>query len=690
MIGLNENLAGAAARPADWLRLVDGAFAEGGWLQASLELEHRPQQERMAHAVAMAFDEDSALLAEAGTGVGKSLAYLVPGLIRAQMAQRQMLVSTHTIALQEQIQIKDLELVRRLFRSAPELVRFADFRSALLVGKGNYLCSSRLAQAIAAKVELFPTAEQEELLRIAAWATHSADGLRHELNPPPHPEVWEAVHADSGVCNRKNCNPEHCPYQRARARLRDANLVIVNHSLLFSLLNSGGATDRGAARGILFPNDFLVLDEAHTVPEVATEHFGLRLTSYALDRFLKSLHHPQRKRGLLQKLGSIREQQTVEDCIDSASLFFQHIRERVLAKQPVVRIREADTCEPLTVEPFKILSQQMRDIGNKLEDGPVREELAHQRSRLDGYFAGIEAFLVQAEERHVHWVERSGKHGQIVALRTAPIDVAPLVHEALFTKKTSVVLTSATLAMGGEIAPFQARIGAEDERIHIEDSPFDYARNMRVYVAADMPQPTAEDPRLALDSLVDYLRWCLLRVEGGSLVLFTSYTDLNRCAEQIEPDLRAAGRPLFVQGQQHNRTELVHRFRQAGNGVLCGTDSFWTGIDVPGDALSQVVITRLPFDVPTHPIAEARAEEVRGRGGMPFNEITLPEALVKFRQGIGRLIRTRTDRGLITILDTRVLTKTYGRLFLGCLPVRQFARITKVNRESLFQPFPAR
>lgn len=686
MIGLHEDCGGRTATD-EWLGLVARAFAEGGWLQDALDLEHRPQQERMARNVAQAFHDDTALLFEAGTGVGKSLAYLVPGLIRAQLAKRPMLVSTHTISLQEQIQLKDLEIVRRLFRATPELEKFADFRSALLVGKANYLCTTRLAQALEAKAELFPTHEQKELQRIAAWAAESKDGLRQELSPAPESEVWEWVSADSGACNRKHCSAESCFYQKARARLRLANLVIVNHSLLFTHIQAGGAAEKGAERGILFPDDFLVLDEAHTVPEVATEHFGLRVTSYGLDRFLKGLYHPQRKRGLLQKVGTARERQLVEDCLDASALFFNFIRDRVLTKQPVVRVRSEETCEPLAPEPFKILHQLLGSVGDKLADGPVRDEVTEQRGRLGTYFANIGQFLKLAQEDHVHWVERSGKNGSIVALRSAPLDVAPYLREALFSKNVATVLTSATLAMGGRIEPFQLRVGAERAPAIVEDSPFDYERHMRVYVASDVPQPSADAGRLAIEELADYVRWCALRVPGGSLVLFTSYTDLNRVAEIIEPDLRAAGRTLYRQGTDHSRTELTARFKAAKNAVLLGTDSFWTGVDVPGPALSQVIITRLPFEVPTHPVAEARAEWVREQGGNPFNDLTLPDALVKFRQGAGRLIRTKTDRGVITILDARVLTKSYGRLFLDCLPKREYERMTKADRESLFRPF---
>jgi ATP-dependent DNA helicase DinG len=241
--------------------------------------------------------------------------------------------------------------------------------------------------------------------------------------------------------------------------------------------------------------------------------------------------------------------------------------------------------------------------------------------------------------------------------------------------------------MGGTIEPFQKRIGAEGVASGVEHSPFDYARNMRVYVATDIPVPTAQDARLALDVLTDYIDFCTRRHPGGSLVLFTSYADLRAVAAALEPVYGGACRPFFMQGRDHSRTELARLLRESGNGVLFGTDSFWTGIDVPGDALSQVIVTRLPFEVPTHPVLEARTEWIRERGGSPFHELTLPDALIKFRQGIGRLIRSTKDRGLITILDSRIVGKPYGRQFLACLPQPNVRRITRLDRAERFQPF---
>jgi ATP-dependent DNA helicase DinG len=241
--------------------------------------------------------------------------------------------------------------------------------------------------------------------------------------------------------------------------------------------------------------------------------------------------------------------------------------------------------------------------------------------------------------------------------------------------------------VGGQIEPFAERMGAESARTIVVKSPFDYERNMRVYVASDVPLPSPQEAKLALDVLADYIDYCTQRVRGGSLVLFTSYTDMRAIAATLEPKLAAAGRPFLMQGADLSRTELAQQMRSRGNAVLFGTDSFWTGVDVPGDALAQVIITRLPFDPPTHPITEARCDHIREQGGNPFNELTLPDALIKFRQGIGRLIRTAGDRGLVTILDSRVLAKAYGRLFIDCLPHPQFTTVTRKTRNEKFHPF---
>lgn len=691
MIGLNDELSAAPVSPSRLPGLVAGIFAEGGGLESRLGLEHRPAQEQMARAVAAALGADAPLLFEAGTGVGKSVAYLVPGILHAVDARRPLIVSTHTISLQEQIETQDLPLCRRLFAADPALEAYAGFKSALLVGKSNYLCTTRLARALEDRASLFAEDDYAELQRIAGWAETSATGLRHELSPAPRGEVWEAVSADSSACARKYCDCDRCFYQRARARLRSAQVIIVNHALLFALIRAGGARAEGAtaeASGVLFPGDFVVLDEAHTVPEVATAHFGLSLGSRGLDRMLKHLYNPRTRRGLLVRQRGAQPRPFVEAALGAAARFFATVDATLLAARPIVRLR-APLAPALELESALAgLQRLVAGMADQLDDGRDRDELLEEKDRLQSYQASVGEWLSLADAGQVYWAERGGRLQTSVLLRSAPIDVAPALRRQLFGCGVSVIATSATLALGGEIGPFAARIGAEGARSAVAPSPFDFARQMRVYVAADMPLPSPDQARLALDALADYIAFCTQRVRGGSLVLFTSHSDLRAVAAALEPAYRAAGRPLLLQGEAASRTELARQMRSLGNAVLFGTDSFWTGVDVPGDALAQVVITRLPFDPPTHPVTEAQAERVRDLGGNPFNELTLPDALIKFRQGVGRLIRQQTDRGLITILDARVLAKSYGRIFLESLPQPEFTRLTRENRGEEFRPFP--
>jgi ATP-dependent DNA helicase DinG len=646
----------------------------------------------MAQTVAHAFTEDTPLLFEAGTGVGKSLAYLIPGLIHVINQGRQLIVSTQTISLQEQIEQKDLPLCRHIFQGDPILAPYAEFRATVLLGKTNYLCPTRLGHALADRATLFSDGEYDELQRIAVWAAQTQTGLRHELKPPPLPEVWEAVNADSSGCSRKHCDCDKCHYQRARARLRSAHVIIVNHALLFALINAGGARAQGGGpgvRGVLFPDDFVVLDEAHTVPEVATDNFGLSLSSYGVDRALKHLYNPRTKRGLFRKHGGAEAQQLVVDALAAAQLFFDFLATRILDQRPIMRLREAGIAEPVLDGPLGAIERMLARLADRaVPDSREQEELQEQRQRIKAVQAGLTEWLTLGDKDHVYWAERSGRRQTIVTLRSAPVDVAPELRRHLFGCGTSVVCTSATLALGGAMEPFAARLGADGAKAVAVQSPFDYRRNMRVYIATDVPLPSPQEARLALEVLTDYIRFCTGKVRGGSLVLFTSYTDMRTVAAALEPGWREAGRPFLMQGAELSRTELAHQMRQLGNAVLFGTDSFWTGVDVPGTALSQVIITRLPFDPPTHPVIEARCDRIRDAGGNPFNELTLPDAVIKFRQGVGRLIRSQSDRGVVTILDARVLAKTYGREFLSSLPISDHERIDRANRERVFRPFP--
>ena len=685
MISLNEG-GGRAASPAP--ELTASVFADAGWLCGCLGLEHRPEQERMAHAVAAAMAGDSSLLVEAGTGVGKSLAYLVPGIVHAVATRRQFVVSTQTKTLQEQIRDKDLANCRRLFAAVPELAPYRDFTSAVLMGKGNYLCTTRLKRALAEKRELFHSPEQDELQRVAAWAKTTDTGLLIDFKPRLSAEVWEEISADSDACSAKNCSDGSCFYRRAKAKCDAANLLILNHSLLFTLMAVNEAFDKNPASGILRLEDFAVLDEAHTVPEIATDHLGLSLSSLGLRRLLVSLFNPAKTKGLFVKHDDTQACRAVEIALEQSAGFFAGLAERIPLGKSTQRVREPGIAENTLAGPLNTVLARLDALRTKLPDGVAQDEVTAKHRRLSSYREGLASWLDLTRDGHVHWLETGTTRRELVLhLRTAPLDVSAALRERLFSRHTACVLTSATLATGSTIEPFRERVGAHAVEALIEKSPFDFERNMRVYLAADIPEPTAAEGRLDLDVLTDYVRFCTLKTAGGSLVLFTSYRDLQEIARRLAPDYQQAGRPLLVQEAGVSRSALAESLRQAGNGVLFGTESFWTGIDVPGDALAQVVITRLPFEPPNHPVAQARAEWVASEGGNPFAQLALPDALGKFRQGIGRLIRSKTDRGVVTVLDPRVLTKPYGREFVACLPTPAFERLTRANRDEVFRPF---
>lgn len=665
--------------------LIDPIFAKSGWLQSILQLEHRPEQEEMGRTTARSFEQGRPLLFEAGTGVGKSLAYLLPGIIQSIETERPFVVSSHTIALQEQIRKKDLQICRDLFSKVSSLEKYKDFNVAMLVGRGNYLCTTRLYQAIQTKADLFPTAEQKELERILHWSLGSKEGLVEELNPTPLHQVWEWVNADSHTCNPKNCDPQKCFFRKARVRLRKANVIILNHSLLFSLI-SAGAVPGSDSWGVLLPEDFVVLDEAHTVPDIATEHFGLRISSYGVELALKKLYNGKRNKGLIIRYGDPYDAERVEAALAASEIFFSSIRQSFLQKRSQVRVREVNGCDPVLLPPLRRVMDRLAVLAEK-QKGKERDELCDHRVRLAAYANGIDQFLRLSEDDHVHWLERSGQRGQNIILRTAPIDVAPYLEQHLFARNTSVVLTSATLATGQCMHTFRKKVGAHSEPSKIVASPFDFEANVRIFVATDAPPPKSVSGRLEVEWLVDTILFCACKVRGGTLVLFTSYKDMHRVAELLEDSFARADRPFYVQGQGCSRSELVRLFRTAENAVLFGTDSFWTGIDVPGPALSQVILTRLPFDNPVYPVAEAKREWIEEQGRNPFVEMTLPDAVIKFRQGIGRLIRKKTDRGLITLLDSRIVNREYGRHFLAALPKRDFAKFSQANREAIFQPY---
>jgi len=687
LIGFAENSGNQKA--SQIFKLIEGTFDANGWLQKGLQMEYRPQQTEMAIRVAQAMTMDSSLLFEAGTGVGKSLAYLIPGIAHAVRNERKLIVSSHTISLQEQILNKDLNTCRTLFRNIPELSDFADFKATLLIGKGNYLCPQRLKRAMRDKTDLFETAASQELDRILKWSATSHTGIVQELYPQPNFDIWEWVSADSSQCNRRTCTPDTCFYQKAKEEIGKANVLVINHALLFALLGAGLSPGKDT-RGILYPDDFLVLDEAHTVPDIATDHFGLSATNVGLHRLLSQLFNPKTNKGLLTRYHRNFHYQAIVSAMEAANEFFDQIRYQYLNERSIVRLHKPMWVEDLLTGPLQAVVETLGGIAQQEQDEQAEAEIKDYRRRVMQYREAVSSAIALAEDDHVYWIERTGKKGSNTGVRSAPIDVAPYLRKSLLTRSTSCTFTSATLRDAEGMDRFAGKCGAVGVDADAVTSPFDYPRQMAINIAADCPPLDPHHKTMEIEFLADSIVFCATKVKGGTMALFTSYKEMNLVADKISRDIQKQGRKLYVQGEGLSRSQLVSAVKKDGNAVLLGTDSFWTGVDIPGSALTQVILVRLPFENPSHPVIAARSDACIERGGKPFFEITLPAAQIKFRQGLGRLIRNHSDTGVLTILDSRILKKSYGQAFISMLPHSDYATFTRFNRQEKFRGNPAR
>ncbi len=667
-------------------------LGEGGALARQLPgFRERPQQVQMAQEVVQAFNQGEHVMIEAGTGVGKSLAYLLPAARWSQVNSRRVIISTNTINLQEQLLNKDLPDMQKAL-SEP-------LRSTLLKGRGNYLCPRRFAALRRRK----PVNEDELrlLCKLIVWLLENRSGDRSEisLRGPGERHVWSRLSAEDALCSLERCRSEmkgSCPFFKARKSAESAHLVVVNHALLLA--------DAASEHRVLPNYSSLILDEAQHLEEAVSEAFAFRLDERLLRLQLAELGSANS--GVLGELlrasqglvaGAVQQRLTeMIDTIAEAATLLQHHAGRLFSSCRSF----ADDVGP----PRSNYTMRLR-IVPQLRDHNSFDAVVEQYETLSGFFFGIcdalrrlteqlgplalgaegdlpdslntienisrwfvmtrqqlEAFVENPQENRIYWLEIAADRGNPVTMHATPLHAGPIVEEHLWESLETVVLTSATLRSGGNFDFLRERLNADDLRAVDLGSPFDYRASTLLFVPSDIPEPAQrENYQFAVERGLVELAAAL---DGGLLVLFTSYSQLRQTARGITPRLALGGIEVLSQSGGSSRSGLLKAFRQRERAVLLGTRSFWEGVDIPGDDLRALVIVRLPFAVPSDPVFAARSETFAD----PFNDFAVPEAILRFRQGFGRLIRSHEDRGIVAVFDRRVLSKRYGQQFLNDLP----------------------
>lgn len=657
--------------------------------------EYRPEQQHMLEAVANALSFSQHLLVEAGTGTGKSLAYLIPSALFALENNTRVVISTNTINLQEQLIKKDIPDLRDSLD--------IDLRAIVLKGRGNYLCPRRLEMMSKSRSPANVT-EMRVFAKIIVWLHEMGAGDRSEINLNGHFEqaVWSRLSADFEGCNFDDCprilNNSSCPYYQAHQAAQSAHILIVNHALLLADVATGNR--------VLPPYDYVIADEAHHMEDASTNSLSFRVSESDIRTYLRELGG--KRSGILHRVLNtsvplISPQQygvmdqIIQRCTDLAFRLEHDFRNLFIAideflidlreGRPVSRYAQQVRIIPSTrtlpgwteVEIIwdqtnetlqlldNLLQQLHKEVGNLRQQ--FREELEEPVTSL-GYimtsFAEIHKnlsmILMEPDPNFIYWVETQPRSANSISLNLAPLHVGPLMQEHIWHKKEAVIMTSATLTANGEFDYLRNRLFADDADDLVLGSPFDYENAALLYIANDIAEPYQQQDYLK--GIARTICDTAMSIGGNILVLFTSYAHLRKISKAISPVLADHDINVYTQGDGASPNSLVESFKASERAVLLGTRSFWEGVDIPGGDLTCVMIAKLPFDVPSDPIIAARSETFES----PFFEYNLPEAILKFRQGFGRLIRTQTDRGVVVVLDRRILTKSYGRSFIESLP----------------------
>ncbi len=634
---------------------VINILGSNGVISCALEnYESRPQQLRMAEAICESIESEKHLIVEAGTGVGKSLAYLVPFIIYATENDKKVIVSTNTKTLQQQLYEKDLPFLKQSLNIGLEY--------ALCLGTENYLCIRRLHSEFI--YDLFDTDEQRaDAKRIIEWSSKTNSGIKSELGFIPKDEVWGKVCRESDLCLGNKCVHKNiCFYKNAKKHERSSHILVTNHALFFTNLASGSL--------VLPEFHAVVFDEGQTLEDVATSYLGHEISNIKIKYLFDSIYNPKTEKGVLLKFKNQKDKvnavkKYLEESRTASTQFFEEIGKKFGTKNEVKRIRTKNIIFNYLEEPLSSLADSMKKL---LEDVKSEEEEALVRAYVKKCIsvkASLSFILTLADDNYVYWVEVFEKRGGVkYSLFASPIQIAEQLNKQLFDKIKPIILTSATLSTNNNFDFIRSRLGIKECGELLLGSPFNYKENVLLYLAKKVADPSDDFEKFQKQAL-SHIKELIDIMQGRTFILFTNYKMLKTIYDELK--LNYKGINLLKQGDQP-RYDLLGNFKRNMNSILLGTNTFWQGVDVPGKALECVVITKLPFSVPDDPMTEARMELIESRNGNPFLEYQVPQAIMLFKQGFGRLIRTKSDRGIVAVLDPRVTTRTYGKSFLNVLP----------------------
>jgi len=674
--------------------------------------ENRSEQIEMLKNVIAAFNDEKISIIEAGTGTGKSFAYLIPAIAWAVKNQEKVVISTNTINLQEQLINKDLPIIKKILG--------IDFQATLVKGMGNYLCLRKLHDTMLEKL-LLEDREQEEMEKIEAWAEHTKEGSIADLDFYPHRTTWEKVNAEGDTCSYRKCpHYQECHFFKARKQAEDAQILVVNHHLLFADLAMRAELEGAENEGVLPAYNRLIIDEAHHIESVAAEFFAKKVSRVEMMRTMAKIASEKKGDGtgrlalLKQKIVNFTRNETnplllnaisrmnvelpamrrevlttLADCFQTVAEFSNryippekenklrlldhHFNDPYWKGEALEHINRFNQRVESYVSTLNGLMQELRQVEDdrfkQQVEGLIMEITAYA-DRLGKNRDTLQRFLKkETDKNHVQWIDNQLLNTlQNVQLVDAELDISAHLKKHLFEKMRTVVLCSATLTTNKNFHFIKERLGINtlkrpvDE--HLYESPFDFDRQSLVVIPKDIPMPMDETFNTKAAEKIFH---ALEASQGGAFVLFTSYTMMKACYKLLEKPLKNRNFNLFLQGTDHRQT-LLKKFKTAKRSALFGTSSFWEGVDVSGEALQLVILVKLPFQVPSEPLIAAHTDLIKEKGKDPFFDYSLPNAIVKFKQGVGRLIRHKKDRGIILILDSRVNKKGYGQQFLNSLP----------------------